>query len=94
MDIDEIKRRAELATDGLFVDTTPLRFVAVRAPRPHWLGAAGLTVGKRPPPAIAEFPCNREGPLQAQRDAELFAHARTDVLALIAEIERLQGKHD
>lgn len=94
LNLDEIKRRAELSTDGLFVDDAPLRFVAVRAPRPHWLGSAGLTVGKHPPPAVAEFPQNREGPLQAKRDAELFAHARVDILALIAEVERLQAHHD
>lgn len=94
LDLDEIKRRAELSTGGLFIDTNPLRFVAVRAPRPHWLGSAGLTVGKHPPPAVAEFPQNREGPLQAQRDAELFTHARVDILALIAEVERLRASRD
>lgn len=34
------------------------------------------------------------GPIGAERNAAFIAHARTDISALIAEVERLNGRYD
>ena len=84
--LNEIEERAESARAGdrLFcLDEKNLRLV--------WYGDGDLC-------CLVGFPWGVEGQLdpsvQASNLAELFAHARPDVLDLCAEVRRLKGEND
>ena len=90
LDLDAIRARAEAATPGPWEPDTSVRgdcvvwgpdgqFLLTQQAEPHWLPDANGA------PRQVAFDVDR-------RDCEFIAHAREDIPALLAEIERLRAK--
>lgn len=78
-EIADMKRRAEMATPG------------------PWIHASeGIIETENPNRRIVALTCKGSNriapPLPAAQNGEFISHARTDVLRLIAEIERLKAQ--
>ncbi len=90
LDLDAIKARAEKATEGpwenISIDSRPNWILGrARTPDGGWYGTEDVL-------CIQDE--NLDGSYMGEDDLNFIAAARTDVPALVAEVERLQGIWD
>lgn len=83
LDLEAIRLRVDAATPGPWGSVPQERtHIPTRYPRPAAVTVSGSVI----------WECTyRQGNEQPNRDADFISNARTDVPALLAEVERLRG---
>lgn len=88
-ELEAIKARMSLATPGPWEVLHPEAPEDFDGPYPKWRGVIGPS-----PDAVIVEKCGGEGYTDSILNADFIAHARTDIVSLLSEVERLRDENE